>query len=548
MTAANAVRRVKGLVVAAAGALALCASLTTIAEAATRPVAPRAEGEGPFQRLVLRGGYLIDGTGAPTLGPVDIVVERDRIVDIKVVGAPLLAIDPKNRPPANGAREVDISGMYVLPGFVDTHLHLHTDGSGQGVPAEYVLKLWLAHGITSGRTVGDHDTRWMVETARRSARNEITGPRMAVYPMFNSGSLGLKTATTEAEAREHIRLMKRLGASGVKFLGSPANILWAALDEANKLGLDSTMHHAQVAVTQANVLETSARGLKGMEHWYGLPEAMFEDKRIQRYPNDYKYHDEQHRFAEAGRLWRQAAAPGSAKWNEVMTTLLERNFSLSPTFTAYLTSRDFMRMSRAVWHDEYTMPALWDWYRPNRDAHGSYWFYWTLEEEVDWKENYRLWMQFVNEYKNRGGRVTVGSDSGYIYNLYGFGFIQEMALLREAGFSSLEVIQAATLAGAEQIGIDRDVGSVQVGKKADFVILRENPLENLYALLGTGTIKLNDSTGEVERVGGVVYTVKDGVVYDAPGLLRDVREMVRAEKEKRGIPPGPMPVETVPRR
>ena len=67
------------------------------------------------------------------------------------------------------------------------------------------------------------------------------------------------------------------------------------------------------------------------------------------------------------------------------------------------------------------MPQLWNWYRPNRDSHGSYWFYWTLKDEIEWKHNYRLWMQFVNEYKNRGGRVTVGSDSGYTYNLYGFG-------------------------------------------------------------------------------------------------------------------------------
>jgi imidazolonepropionase-like amidohydrolase len=140
----------------------------------------------------------------------------------------------------------------------------------------------------------------------------------------------------------------------------------------------------------------------------------------------------------------------------------------------------------------------------------------------------------------------VGSDSGYSFNLYGFGYVEGMELLREAGFSSLEVIHSATLQGARQLWIDDNVGSIQVGKKADFVVVGENPLQNLSVLRGTGVIRLNDDTGEVERVGGIVYTIKDGIVYDARSLLRDVRDMVRAEKDRLGIDPGPMPIETVP--
>ena len=56
----------------------------------------RSEGDGPFQRMVLRGATVIDGTGAPPIGPVDIVVENDRIVEVKVVGHPGADIDPDN--------------------------------------------------------------------------------------------------------------------------------------------------------------------------------------------------------------------------------------------------------------------------------------------------------------------------------------------------------------------------------------------------------------------------------------------------------------------
>ena len=76
-------------------------------------------------------------------------------------------------------------------------------------------------------------------------------------------------------------------------------------------------------------------------------------------------------------------------------------------------------------------------------------------------------------------------------------------------------------------------GMIRPGLKADLVVVEENPLENLKVLYGTGAVRLNDDTGEVERVGGIKYTIKDGIVYDAKQLLADVREMVRKAKAAR---------------
>ncbi|TVQ04887.1 MAG: amidohydrolase [Balneolaceae bacterium] len=493
---------------------------------------PRAEGEGPFERLIIRGATMIDGTGSPAVGPVDIVIEGNIITQIQYVGFPGVPIDENRRPPSrDGDQVLETDGMYILPGFFDMHAHI--GGIAQGTSPDYVFKLWMAHGITSVREPGSgNGIEWTLRHKEKSAANEITAPRIFAYITFGRDSDGGIHST--ADAREWVRMIHRKGADGIKYFGTRPEIWEASLDEANRLGLGSMAHHAQPRVYYANVSHTSEMGLRGMTHWYGLPEALFEDRVIQDYPLDYNYMDEQHRFEEAGKLWTQAAKPGSEKWNSVMTRLLELDFEINPTFTIYEASRDLMRERRAEWHERYTLPSLWDFFEPNRRAHGSYWFNWGTEQEIAWKENYRIWMQFVNEYKNRGGKITLGSDAGFIYKLYGFAYIREMELLREAGFHPLEIFQSASLRAAEVLGVDDQLGTIEVGKLADLVIVDENPQANLQVLYGTGAIRVNEQN-EAVRVGGVKYTIKDGIIYDARQLLLDVEEMVQKAKDESGF-------------
>ena len=499
------------------------------------------EGEGPFERLVIRSATMIDGAGAPPIGPVDIVIENNRIKEIKSVGFPKVAIKESNRP-AKGVKEIDASGMYVLPGFVDCHAHI--GGFAQGTPAEYVYKLWMAHGVTTIRDPGSgNGVDWTINDRERSAKNQIVAPRIFVYVRpglsWDKGQI-----TTPELAREYVRWAKQKGADGFKVVGSDSifdpEIIGALLDEAKKLQMGTTTHMAQTGVARTNVIQAARMGMGSMEHWYGLPESLFADRVVQDFPLDYNYNDEQHRFGQAGRLWKQAAPPGSKKWNEIMDELIKLNFTLDPTFTIYEASRDLMRAMRAEWHDRYTLPSLWKFYQPSREAHGSYWFNWTTQDEVEWRNNYRLWMAFVNEFKNRGGRVTTGSDSGFIYKTYGFEYVRELELFQEAGFHPLEVIRSATFNGAEllsqQQGRPMEFGVIRPGKLADLIIVPENPIANLKVLYGTGAVRLNDQTGQVERVGGVKWTIKDGIVYDAKKLLEDVAQIVEKAKAAQKAP------------
>ena len=491
------------------------------------------DGEGPFERLIIRGAIIIDGTGAPPQGPMDIVIEGNRIVAIRSVGTPGVPIREQGRP-GGATRELDAHGMYVFPGFVD--LHGHQGGSSQGTPAEYVHKLWMGHGVTTVRDPGSgNGVEWTLEESRRSANNEIVAPRLFVYVRPGSG-WDEGPVNTADQARAYVRWAADQGVDGFKLGSYDPEVMAALIDEAKQHGLGTQAHLGQMGVARMNVLDAARMGLGSMEHWYGLPEALFNDRTVQDFPYDYNYNNEYHRFGQAGRLWRQAAEPFSDHWNSVMNELLELGFVLDPTMTIYEASRDVMRAREAEWHADYTLPSLDRFYTPSRTSHGSYWFAWTTQDEIEWKDNFRIWMSFLNEYKNRGGRVCTGSDSGFIYKLYGFDYIRELELLQEAGFHPLEVFRSATLCGAETLyepkGVPIEFGVLRPGMLADLAIVEENPVHNLKVLYGTGAVFLNDETGEVERRGGVKYTIKDGIIYDAEALRADVRRIVEEAKTR----------------
>ena len=130
----------------------LCLGAGTDAQQNRVPAPDRKPGEGlgPFKTLVIRGVTIIDGTGAPPAGPMDVVIEGNRIASIRPAGTPGVPLRP-NRQPREFDHEIDATGWYMTPGFVNLHMHL---GNGPKAPeAEYTYKLWMAHGVTAGRGV-----------------------------------------------------------------------------------------------------------------------------------------------------------------------------------------------------------------------------------------------------------------------------------------------------------------------------------------------------------------------------------------------------------
>ena len=507
------------LSIASRAVVALAAAITVVGSAARHTLAaqPPAPSAGQrYGRLLIRNANVIDGAGNPTRGPFDILVQGSTIVDIQASrpaefsGSSL----PGARAISQTAdRVIDATGMTVMPGIIDVHGHIQFSRGGKGLPKDYVYKLWLAHGITTVRDPGSMEgVDTIVAHAKLSAENKIAAPTIIPYAVAG--------ANTPEEAHALVRKLKQQGAAGLKVFINRPDVWEAIADEAKRQGLPIA---TDMKIQELDAIGAARLGVRSIEHWYGIPDAATPGP--QNFPDSYNYDNELDRFRWAGDIWRQA---DSSRVSAVLDTMLAHNVTWDPTFAIYEANRDLQRARTQPWFRDYALPQVMQNFEPDATRHGSYHFDWTTNDEIMWRNNYRIWMHWVREYARRGGNVTVGSDAGFIYELYGFTTIREMEMQEEAGFHPLEVIQHATSNGAKLLGLT-NTGVIRPGYKADLLVVDGNPLHNMKVLYATG-LEVEEN-GKLVRRGGVKYTIKDGVVFEVASLLNDVREMVRKARE-----------------
>src|SRR5665213_681424 len=272
------------LAVACASALALSVfSYSPVVSAAQSPAS--AEQAGPYATLLIRNVTVIDGSGAPAYGPVNVVVKHNLIDRID-------RVDPISAGRGGGAsaqadRVIDGTGMYLMPGLMDGHTHV---SSSAAVPSDYIYKLLLGHGVTTVRVfnIGNDDPKAMVAEREKIAANQIVAPRMYIYPFWRGSDPRL---SNPEGARQIVDEWHAMGVDGVKILGKPG--LWpdfyhAIADETRKFGMGVAVHIAQDGVYPMNAVEIAKEGAS-VEHHYGYPEASYSDRTIQDLPEDYNY-------------------------------------------------------------------------------------------------------------------------------------------------------------------------------------------------------------------------------------------------------------------
>ncbi|HEY3443885.1 MAG TPA: amidohydrolase family protein [Paludibaculum sp.] len=449
-------------------------------------------GQAP-KRVVIRGAMVVEGVGTPASGPKDILIEGNRIASIVPAGA------------GNAIKadvEIDGRGRYVLPGFINLHGHIQDERAGKPMPVDYCLKLWLASGITTVRDVGSHWEKAKVWRAESAAGTRVA-PRLLLYRVFS--------AQTADEARKRVEQFHADGVDGIKFLGTHRDVMDAMSETARRLGIRRA-HHA--GVEETNARDDIRNQTTTIEHWYGIPDAALPNG-VQGFPASYNYSNELDRFRYAGRLWREA---DPARVSEVLDGMVKAGVAWDPTLSIYEAARDLDKAANQPYFKEYLHPSLGAFFAPNLANHGSFYTDWTTEDEVYWKENYQLWMKAVRDFAAKGGIVGTGEDAGFIYRIYGFGYLRELELQQEAGFPALKVIQHATYNGARILGMENQIGRVRAGWLADLIVVKGNPMSNLKILY--------------PHQGGIEWTIKDGKPYSASALAADVRKMV-AEADRK---------------
>jgi hypothetical protein len=485
-------------------AVALLGVVTADAQTApTHGVRPR--------RLAIRNAMVIEGNGTPAEGPKDIIVEGNRIVDVISLDPVAVKMGEVKRAPADVV--IDATGKYVMPGLINLHGHVQDERGGIPQPLDYQMKLWLGMGITTVRDVSS-ETSKTLQLRVRSNSGEIAAPRLYVYARYAY----MPVPKNEVEARQRVRDLKTQGVDGLKLFGMDKDVYFPVLDEAKKLGL-RTAHH--MAVDETNAWDAAKGGLTSIEHWYGVPDAAMVNG-VQQFPSNFNYADEGMRFRYAGRLWREA---DPARLQDVLKAMVQGGVAWNPTLDIYEASRDLQRAETQPWYAEYLHPTLGKYFRPDPSNHGSYFAGWSSTDEAYWKENYQIWFRAVRDFERLGGVVGAGEDAGFIYQIYGFGLIRELELHQEAGFPTLKVLQHVTSNNAKILGEEHRLGRVRSGFLADLVVVNGNPLEDLKAFYPP---RPDAAAGPG---GGVQWTIKDGIPYDAQRMLREVRDIVKTAKK-----------------
>lgn len=436
MRVRRAERRIRVIVTGVLLATVMLATGAT-RSASTRRTRP----DQPARPLMLAGVSVVDVRGGTLISNVDLLI----------VDGTIVSIGPHGTVPVPLAADVsEESGRYVIPGLIDMHAHLSDPNDAP---------LMLSWGITSARHMAQ--VGWWTRTLLRFPdrrvlrdrirRGELEGPDLLVASLTLDGKPPVsplnRVVETPASARKAVREAIRERFDFIKVYDRlDADVFEAILDEASKGGVP-VAGHVPVAVGIDRALSSS---LTTIEHLTGYVDQ-----------HHVKFLIDERRLAEYAQRTKAAGKVNCP------TLVIWRNIPPRDSLALLRSQPEYRHLSwRVRWLWKTTLKYL---ARKPYQGH-------DLSGDMS-----RLTVAMTRALYEAGAPIVTGTDMNYLGVYPGVSLHQELMQLHAAGLSTLDALRAATINAATALGQSRTIGSVEVGKRANLVILDENPLSDVRA-------------------------------------------------------------------
>ena len=446
----------------------------------TPGVAPFVSVNAPIVALI--HATLVDGTGAPARADQTIIITGTRIS----------AVGPSASTPAPaGAQIIDATGHTVMPGQVGLHEHTYFGGVKRLTQMSVSGPLlYLAYGITTGMTAGSQLPYQELNQKAAVDAGVLPGPHLLIAgPYLNGGpprNTMSRNVSTAEDTRRVIDYWAAEGATWFKFLGAESReVLHAGIEEAHARGLKVTAHLCSVTFTEA-----SAMGIDLLQHGFITNSDYVAGKQPDVCP--------------AGNMRDQADVDvnSAAVRASIRTIVANRTAAVSTlgVYETFMTDRSQLDPRAMEFLDPETRKEV-EATHANLAAGGLIVPMRLLQKMMAWER------MFVAA----GGLLGAGCDPWGTGFLPGIGNLRNYELLVEAGFTAEQAVQIMTLNGARILGLDARIGSVVVGKTADLMLVRGDPV------------------ARPADIYHVVTVFRDGVGYDSQRLRNAAKGKVGVE-------------------
>jgi imidazolonepropionase-like amidohydrolase len=410
--------------------------------------------------VILHNVTVIDGTVRPH---VDVVLRGERIVRVGPHAAH-----------AADAGVIECGGRYVVPGFIDMHVHVLThpwDDKGALEPrfnreaSLAMLRLLLQQGVTTIRDPGSETEaavtlRDLVNGGKAAGPRIFTAGRIINASPFNPEPfLPVKTAE---DVRREVRWQKAAGVDAIKIYASmPPDLTKVAIEEAHAAGLPVIGHLQRTSWTEAANL-----GIDGIEHFAPWAAEYLPAAAREAYPQ-----------TMFGRVyWLEHVDLGGPQIAEMIAAMTKHGVVLDPTLIA-LHTKFFGNDPRWLKNPDMALaPAAFT----SGWAAGSFTKDWTAEQYAEAQT--KAWpkeLALMRRLYDGGVLMTVGTDTPTPWIVPGTSVHDEMELLVSAGIPSAAVLQMATANAARALRHPHDLGRMEAGAFADLVVLARNPLTDI---------------------------------------------------------------------